>query len=138
MAPKKKVEAETPHQAPASPLSTIEQSSQVFVTKTFKEDSESAEEVIAVHRFITEPAKVEFRVGITVNLGNFESARVDVGVMIPTYREEVEAATEFAKQFVTARLVAEVEEIKSSNKKKSGGATTFMADSKKPDDEDPF
>lgn len=95
----------------------VELPSQVFVTRTFQTEETTTEEVIAVHKFVTEPGKVDFSAGLTVNLGNHEFVRLNVGVVVPTYREELEPAYDFAKQFVTERLKAEVEEIKSKGKK---------------------
>ncbi len=131
MPPKKK---EPPTEAASQ---TTALPSQLYITRTFNKDSasDSAEdEVIAVHKFLTEPGKVSYSAGITINLGNFEFARVDIGVFIPTYREEAEEAADFAKQFVTERLEAEVEQIKNGKKKKAAAPAAEPV--KK--DEDPF
>lgn len=42
------------------------------------------------------PAKVGAKMGMTINLGNFESARVDAWVELPCYPEEHEIAMEAA------------------------------------------
>jgi len=104
---------------------TKELPSQIFVTRTFKagdakENTVSSEpQVIQVHRFQTEPARAEIHLGLTLNLGNFESARVDVGVVIPCYREELEDAFAFGKAWAEKKLLAEVDDVRknaSSNK----------------------
>lgn len=45
--------------------------------------------LMEVREFHTTPAKVKAAMGLTINLGNYESARVDVGVELPCYAEEV-------------------------------------------------
>lgn len=90
---------------------------QAFVTRQYKVGSkeglaQGGEEVIAVHRFATEPAKVEVSLGLTLNLGNFESARISVGVTVPCYKEETDAAYEWAKNWVSERTRREVESIR--------------------------
>ena len=90
---------------------------QVFVTKQYKingKDGEpqTKEEVISVQKFVTEPARVSFALGLTLNLGNYESARIDVGMYAPCYREEAHDAYLFARKFVMERLVTEREAIK--------------------------
>lgn len=90
---------------------------QAFVTRHYKVGKQESlaqggEEVIEVHRFATEPAKVEVSLGLTLNLGNFESARLSVGVVVPCYKEEVDGAYEWAKKWVTDRTQKEVESIR--------------------------
>lgn len=94
--------------------------SQLFVSKSFgKKDPEGGEpQVIAIHRFLTEPAKVQVGMGVTLNLGNYESARVDVVLTVPVYREEINDAFAFAQQYVEKRIAEEVEEIRGTQKKK--------------------
>lgn len=72
---------------------------------------EEQDELIEVQVFVVKPAEVRFGVGATINMGNFESARVDVMVTVPCYKEEVDDAYEFAKKWAWARLKAESGEI---------------------------
>jgi hypothetical protein len=65
------------------------------------------DQVIGVHRFVTEPSKVSYGAGLTINLGNYESARIDVIVSVPCYREELDDAMAFAKK----RAEDEVEKV---------------------------
>jgi hypothetical protein len=88
------------------------------VTRSFRKagspepTSESSDSgTICVRRFLTEPAKVVVNYGLTINLGNFESARVDVAAYVPCYKEEMDDAYEFASEFVTKRIAKEKEEI---------------------------
>lgn len=54
------------------------------------EDSEV--EKLEVQTFETEPAFVRANFGLTINLGNYESARVDTSVTLPCYVEEIDEA----------------------------------------------
>jgi hypothetical protein len=121
--PKKKDATPNATTTPAAEqVKTKEVPSQVFVSKTFKkqgapEDPNTPEpEVFAVHRFVTEPARVEVQMGLTINLGNYESARVSVGVVVPCYREEIEDAYQFAHGWAEKRVQAEVDDIRNAAK----------------------
>jgi hypothetical protein len=97
------------------------QLSRAFVTRQFKTadkvKTEENEEVLEVHRFVTEPAKVGLEYGITLNLGGYESARVSVLVQMPCYREEVDAAYDHAKQWAEKRIKSEIDEIRGKSTK---------------------
>lgn len=69
------------------------------------------EDMILVDTFETEPAVVEAKVGLTLNLGNYESLRIDAGVTLPCYKEEVEKAHDLAFQLAEQRVFAKVKEI---------------------------
>lgn len=71
---------------------------------------ETKEETVAIHRYVTQPAVVGCEFGATVNLGNYESARVSVSATVPCYREEVDAAYGWVKDFVEERFKKEVAE----------------------------
>ena len=68
--------------------------------------------ILKVGEFRTAPAKVLVSKGLTINLGNYESARVTIGVELPCYVEEVEDATSAAERLVEARVQNEVLAIK--------------------------
>ena len=53
-------------------------------------------------------ALVDFSAGLTLNLGNFESARIDVRLALPCDPRDRDAAFESAKAWVAARLQHEV------------------------------
>ena len=55
-----------------------------------KEDEVLKEDQIEVNRFETNVATVSIKKGITKNLGNYESVRVDVMVSVPCYVEEID------------------------------------------------
>lgn len=78
------------------------------VTKQFGKDSskqEVTEETIAVHTFVTQPAIVGLECGLTMNLGNYESARITVSISVPCYAEERDAAFIEACKWVEERIV---------------------------------
>ncbi len=52
-------------------------------------------------------ARVRFGAGLTINLGNFESARIDVQVELPCDVDGITEALEEATEFVHTRLAEE-------------------------------
>lgn len=70
------------------------------------------EKMIRVGVFQTASARVSINKGLTLNLGNYESARVSVGFDMPCYVEEVKEVTEVVNQMVEDRLQAEVIEVR--------------------------
>lgn len=50
------------------------------------------------------PARVRCALGLTINLGNFESARVDASIELPCYAEEQQQAFARAWALVEAEL----------------------------------
>lgn len=88
----------------------------IFVTRVFGKNGEEENEDkdMEVRRFESEPAYVRANYGLTINLGNYESARCDVSVTLPCYMEEIDAA------FVEAWKIAKREiqdQVKSIRKK---------------------
>jgi hypothetical protein len=88
------------------------ENSMVFVTRTVGSKggpttSSESEDIIAVHKFVTDPAKVAVDYALTINLGNFESAKIGVSVTVPCYLEEMNEAYEFAQAWAEERLVKE-------------------------------
>lgn len=70
-----------------NPVTGME-ATQVVSRTLFNQEVEEREH-ITIRPFATVPAKVAVKLGRTINLGNYESARVDVSMEIPCYREEV-------------------------------------------------
>jgi hypothetical protein len=68
-------------------------------------------EPINVRLFATDPARVRLSRGYTINLGNYESARVDVSIDVPCYQEEALGVIEQLSSFVEARAQQEAERI---------------------------
>jgi len=75
-------------------------------------EEESDERILLVDTFETEPAYVKASMGMTINLGNYESLRIDAGVTIPCYKEEIAQAHEQAYQIVMTELFSRVAEAK--------------------------
>lgn len=75
----------------------VVQSGRIWVTRQYKGAPEIKEEAdLEVRTFEVEPAYVRGGYGLTINLGNYESARCDVSVSLPCYREEVKEALQVA------------------------------------------
>lgn len=68
--------------------------------------------IIKIGVFKTEPARVVLQKGLTMNLGNFESARVTVGFECPCYVEEVKEIEPALNEMVEARLQREVLDVR--------------------------
>lgn len=90
---------------------------QAYVTKQFvvkKKEGvpQTEEETIAIHRFATDATKIEVSLGLTLNLGNYESAKLSVGMTVPCYKEESDDAFEWAKNWIADRLKVEVKNIR--------------------------
>lgn len=67
---------------------------------------------------ISTPATITVSSGITLNLGNYESLRIDVGISLPCKptKKDVEDTYTKALQFVEEKLAEQVAEIKSNKK----------------------
>jgi hypothetical protein len=64
---------------------------------------------IAVHKFESDPAFVRINHGVTKNLGNYESLRLDVAITVPCYPEEVHEVAPRVSEEVARLLEAELE-----------------------------
>lgn len=84
------------------------------VTRTYGKigKPEAQDEVIEVKGFVTQPAQVEIGYGLTLNIGNYESARVDVRITVPCYKEETDAAYDYAKTWAEERVRREVDSVR--------------------------
>ena len=73
-------------------------------------ESDSTEEIVAVAMYPegTPLAEVSYDCKMTLNLGNFESVSLTVGVKLPSVVEEIDDAFTAAKAFVDGRLNTEV------------------------------
>ncbi len=47
---------------------------------------------------------VGFKMGMTKNLGNYESVRIDVSLYLPCYTSEIETVFEYAREWVDDRM----------------------------------
>jgi len=91
-------------------------SGEITVSKQFTEagkilHEEDRSESLQVRSFKTEPAYAKFGGGNTVNLGDYNGARLYVEVSIPCYLEELPSAMKHAQSFVSDVLDAEMAEL---------------------------
>jgi len=63
-----------------------------------------------VHIFETEPAYVRVAAGQTINLGSYESMRVDVAITMPCYTEMVDETQLECANWVAEKLQYEVDQ----------------------------
>jgi hypothetical protein len=59
-----------------------------------------------------EMLKITINCGKTINLGNYESARVDISITVPTTKDSLEDAYEFATSWVDNKMAEAVEGVK--------------------------
>jgi hypothetical protein len=78
-------------------------------------EDKAEDRIIKIGVFKTEPAKVTVQKGLTINLGNYESARFTVGVELPCYAEEVQALLPVLNDMVEDRVKREVLDIRGSD-----------------------
>jgi hypothetical protein len=91
--------------------STIHVARTIGKAKSAEELNAGEEEIIAVHKFLTTPAEVEVTMALTMNLGNYESARISASVRIPCYKEEIAETYLLAERFVQERIETERNQI---------------------------
>ena len=77
------------------------------IPKSIKDQSD----ILMVRQFVTEPAMVRRGYGLTMSLGNYESAKIDVNIVIPAYVEEIHEVDQYARDWCEERVVAEKNEI---------------------------
>jgi len=77
-----------------------------------KETEVWKEKRIEAKTFESEPAHAGAKFGLTLNIGNYESIRVDATVTLPCYPEEMRAALEEAFRIAESTVKAEVKDIK--------------------------
>lgn len=101
--------ANTP--TPSTPKKTIEAKGRGFVSTSVKDREstyhESHREVDVLNEMFTPedpPASVMVGGGLTINLGNFESLRIDCQVTLPCRRDRLKEVYEIASEFVMARI----------------------------------
>jgi len=86
------------------------------VRKTAFGTEEVSNERMRIRPFVSTPATVSVKAGITINLGNYESGRVDVMLSMPCYPGEVDEIYEEVKQWVDNRLERVRKEIEATLK----------------------
>lgn len=78
------------------------------VTKQYPGGEEDHEKTLTVKTFVAPPATVSVSYGRTINLGDFEFARIDMKLTLPCYTEEITPAFAYAENVVKELLAAEV------------------------------
>jgi len=81
--------------------------------KVIREDS-PLQETIFVRDFLGTSGKVSINLGMTLSLGEgtYEFVRVDVGVELPCYPEELKEAKTTAYEFAKSELFANAQEVR--------------------------
>jgi hypothetical protein len=74
------------------------------VRKTAFGKEEVSSERIRIRPFISVPASITVKAGVTINLGNYESGRVDVMLTMPCYPEEIDQIYIDVKDWVDSRV----------------------------------
>lgn len=85
----------------------VRQWSQVARGTKVKFEDKTAE----VLQFVTQPAVVRTSLSRTINLGNYESVRVECGVDLPCYVEEIPHAQEAAIALCEKQIAEMVDDI---------------------------
>jgi len=81
-----------------------------FVERTWPTPTADAGK-IPVRPFIGPAVYVRCQYGLTLNLGRYESARIDVSLSVPCYPAEVQETYEFVSKWVSERVLQERAEI---------------------------
>jgi hypothetical protein len=99
---------------------------QAFVTRQRKgEEAETVEETLEIHQFATNAANVSVEMGMTINLGNYESAKVSVSLSVPCYQEEVDRTFAWAKKWVEEKTLEEAAEARGFAKARADDSDPF-------------
>ena len=107
-------EEERTEQPESEPIEIETRDSIAEVRKTLFGKEEVSQERIRIRPFISTPASISVKAGVTINLGNYESGRVDVMLTMPCYPEEVDETYETVKQWVDSRVDHERRTIEAS------------------------
>lgn len=89
---------------------TVQRGRKRTVVEERHEPSEVVEEPVAAEPTAEALARVEFAVGATLNLGNYESARVDVKLTLPCPQdmESIDMTYAYAKEWAERKLNTEI------------------------------
>ena len=87
----------------------VEADEMVTITSNLYGVEQSRRKALRARKFLVEPAYVRVSHGLTKNMGNYESLRVDVSVSLPCYTEEVEQALPIASDIASVFLNEELD-----------------------------
>jgi hypothetical protein len=95
-------------------MEKTQEQGKVIVTAHYPGDVHKHEErKLEVQTFEVEPARAKASYGLTVGTSKkFEFARIDCGVELPTYREEMPAALKRAWEIAESEVLKQVAEVK--------------------------
>jgi hypothetical protein len=113
-------EVEVPPRAENTEASSVALvNNRFFNRRTKVTHSEShTEELVSVHLFHGPTALVRRGYGLTLNLGDYEAARLDVSLTVPCYLADIDAADKYAAEWCSERITQEVQEIRGNQTKK--------------------
>lgn len=101
-------------------MSEKEKQGRLQVRRQYKgKDEESVkDEYLEARRFPegTHPAWVGAKYGATVNIGNYESVRIEASVSLPCYTEEIDAAFEAAWSMVEDEVRPQVRDARGAKR----------------------
>jgi len=93
-------------------MSLFAEKGKMWVSSHYQGNEKSDQKDLYIRTFESEPAWVRASYGLTINLGNYESARCDAGVTLPAYPEEVGEAFKQAWELAQEQVQEQVKEIK--------------------------
>ena len=76
----------------------------ITVTKSYLGTSKEQRGTIEIRPFATEPAYLTVKKGVTLPVGEYQFARIDVSLSFPCYREEVNEVYKLANAWVEKKL----------------------------------
>ena len=90
---------------------TEEKQGTLTVTKTILGQSKEKVEKLEVNPFVTDTATVSVKMGATISMGNYSSARIDVMIAVPCYCEEIPEMYKKVRNSVEKLIEREVKKI---------------------------
>lgn len=95
-----------------------------FVRSGKEEVITETEEIIEPAVFTGPVATVTRGYGLTLNLGNYESARFDVSITMPCYPEDVEHCDKWCAAWTQERAEKEIADVRGSGARKDAPKST--------------
>jgi hypothetical protein len=83
----------------------------MWVRRTFPKGEEFEQQNIEVGVFATDAASAYAKVGRTLNMGNYESFKLEVGITLPCYLEEIQEGIDVAFTLASRKLGQEVRRV---------------------------
>jgi hypothetical protein len=80
------------------------------VTSIYGGEERNQNKTLSVRKFLVEPSYVRVGAGLTKNMGNYESLRVDVSITRPCYTEEEDDAIATVADKVSVFLEDEIKQ----------------------------